>query len=105
MNKRERDRFVKQANALIENLGGTISFRDERYPWRLETQVGPLFLFVEENTIGGPGTVFTRFENPSDAKQLVECNPYSGKWNHHFFDGWTVKDALEHLEFWLRKVL
>lgn len=107
MNKHEQERFVKEANALIENLGGTISFRNEQVSWRLETKVGSLLLWVEVQDwrqIDGPGMVFTRFDNPMNAKKLVDCNPFSGKWNHYFFDGWTVKDALEHLDFELRKI-
>jgi hypothetical protein len=105
MKKRNRESFAKKANALIERLGAEPV--DEWYPWRLKTKAGMLSLRVEFNELRnhGPGTVFTRFDSPPDAKCLTDCNPHSGKWNHHFFDGWTVEDALKHLEFQLRGVL
>jgi hypothetical protein len=53
----------------------------------------------------GLGTVFTRFDDPKTARQLVDCNRFSGKWNHHYFDGWTVETAINDLSVWLKKVL
>lgn len=105
MRQRDRNRWAKQANALIKSLGAEPV--DDHYPWRLETEVGMLSLKVEANELRnhGPGTVFTRFDNPQGAKFLTDCNPHSGKWNHHFFDGWTVEEALAALEHCLRYVL
>jgi hypothetical protein len=108
MRKSERARWAKRANALIESFGATLV--DEWYPWRLETRAGPLVLLVEahdSHKIGGPGAVFTRFEGPSlaPAKELVDCNPHSGKWNHHYFDGWTAESALMDLAHRLRSVV
>lgn len=105
MKKHNREKWAKRANALIESLGAEPV--DDHYPWRLETKAGMLSLRVEANALRnhGPGTVFTRFDSPPDAKYLIDCNPYSGKWNHHFFDGWTVEEALAALEHSLRHVL
>jgi hypothetical protein len=106
MKQRDRDFWEKQANDLIESLGAKLV--DEWYPWRLETKAGTLILLVQAHKgrkIGGPGTVFTRFDSPPDARELVDCNPYSGKWNHHYFDGWTMENSLADLQYWLRKVL
>jgi hypothetical protein len=52
-----------------------------------------------------PGTVFTCFDDPAAARQLVDCNRFSGKWNHHYFDGWDTKTALADLSIQLEKVL
>lgn len=40
-----------------------------------------------ENKRGEPATIsiFARFDNEKAAKALgFDCNPFSGKWNHHF---------------------
>jgi hypothetical protein len=103
MRKRDRQRFVRLCNELIARLGGVPS--DGICRWELATRYGPLGLTVSENRIEGPGTVFTRFDDPQTARRHVDCNPYSGKWNHHYFDGWTVEAAIADLERWLRSVL
>jgi hypothetical protein len=100
--KRDQRQFRIQADALIESLGAKPV--DEWYPWRLKTKAGPLSLRVDEEVASVIGTVFTRFDSPPDAEELVDCNPYSGKWNHHYFDGWTVESALRDLSHQLRKV-
>lgn len=105
MRKPERERWAKQANDLIEGLGAEPG--DESYPWRLKTKVGMLSLRVEANVLrnDGPGTVFTRFDSPSDAEQVVDCNPYSGKWNHHYFDMWTGPQAIGDLKLLLENII
>ncbi len=112
MRQRDRDRFIKKAHALIESLGATMGDDDR---WHLETKAGELTLSVDENTIGGPGIVFTRFLEPKRAIKVVPgahenpvhstINPYSGKWNFHYTGGWQVDDALEDLEHRLRGVI
>ena len=54
MRQRDRDRFVKKANALIESLGATMGDDDR---WHLETKVGDLALTVDEWSAkrAGPG--------------------------------------------------
>lgn len=103
MRKRDRQRFVRQCNELIARLGGVSS--DGMYQWELATRYGQLRLTVRENRFEGPGTVFTRFDDPSTARRHLDCNPYSGKWNHHYFDGWTVEAAVADFEYRLKSVL
>jgi hypothetical protein len=103
MRKRDRQRFVRLCNELIARLGGVRS--DGIYQWQLATRYGRLDLTVRENRCEGPGTVLTRFDDPSTARRHFDCNPYSGKWNHHYFDGWTVEVAVADLERRLRSVL
>lgn len=103
MRKRDRQRFVRRCNELIARLGGVRS--DGMYQWELATRYGRLGLTVRENWREGPGTVFTRFDDPSTARRHLECNPYSGKWNHHYFDGWTVEAAIADFEYRLQSVL
>ena len=103
MRKRDRERFVKRCNEVIASLGGTRS--DGIYQWELATRYGSLGLSVSENRFEGPGTVFTRFDDPKAARRHTNCNPHSGKWNHHYFDGWTVETALADFEYRVRSVL
>ncbi len=104
MTKKQRKLFFAQAEQLLTELGAE---KDAKvwYPWTLQTVAGPLQLIIENDTNYGLGTLFTRFDDPSRAKQIVRCNPYSGKWNFHFFDGWTVKAAIDHLRYSLESVL
>ncbi len=101
MQSQERLRFVRQANELIESLG---AIGEDDY-WFLETKCGRLRLHVYDNSTTGPGTVFTCFDEPGRAKEHVECNPHSGKWNHHYFDLWEVDHALVDIEYQIKKVL
>ncbi len=103
MRKQERERFVKQATQLLFDLGAQQS-EWLGYEFAIQTKVGLLHLRVTENTTQGPGTVFTRFDDPEAARELVDCNPASGKWNHFYFDG-TVEEAINNLAFWLKKVM
>lgn len=106
MRKRDRERWVKKVEARLKSLGAEQT--EHHYPWKLETPVGLLRLIVDPHTgrgVKGPGTVFTRFEEPERAKCRVACNPYSGKWNHHYFSGWDVETSLADLEYRLEQVM
>ena len=74
------------------------------YEFAIQTKVGLLHLLVTENTTTGPGTVFTRFDDPKAASAIVDCNPHSGKWNHFYFEG-TVEYAIESLSLLLKQVM
>ncbi len=86
------------------------------YPFVIEnTQAGPLLLSVSpsmswEKRIGAGGSVFGRFPDVERAKKFFKVdrlgnhaglNPYSGKWNHHYFD-WsatcTCRDIRSEIE-------
>ena len=101
MTKKQRERFLAKVKELLLSLGATQK-GDE---FTLQTKAGDLWLFPTPNSTKGLGTVFTRFADPEAARQLVDCNPYSGKWNHFFFEQQTVEAAIEELEFQLRKVI
>jgi hypothetical protein len=104
MRKSERQRFVKKATQLLLDLGAKQD-GGEVYPFTLQTKAGRLLLHPDADQLDGLGTVFTCFDDPQAARQLVDCNRFSGKWNHHYFDGWTVETAIDNLLFWLGKVL
>ncbi len=102
MRKRDRERWAKQATALLVRLGA--QWVDHHYLLAMETRAGLLRLIVEQHDgrkPGGPGTVYARFEDPKRATEYVVCNPFSGKWNHHYFDGWTVEASIDHLRICL----
>ncbi len=99
--KKQRQRFVSSVTAMLIDLGA----EPLDYEFVLQTKAGRLKLHPTENMAVGLGTVFTRFDNPQAARKLVCCNPHSGKWNFHFFDGWTVEAAIQELAFQLNKVL
>jgi len=101
MRKKERQRFVAKAKALLLDLGA--EQHEDRFT--LQTKAGKLTLHPCENETIGLGTVFSRFDDPQAARQLVDCNPFSGKWNHHYFDGWTVETALDDLSAQMRRVM
>ena len=103
MKKAERRRFVK---GIIDYLLSIGAVYDGEWYYDIETPVGLLRVRPDENTIGGPGSVFCRFDEPKRAKEAgVGCNPHSGKWNHHYFDGWPVEIALEDFQAKLGSVL
>jgi len=99
--KKQRQQFIAKVAALLMDLGAMPG----EYDFALQTKAGLLKLHPTENQVEGLGTVFTRFDDPHTARQLVDCNPFSGKWNFHFFSGWNVDSALEELRYQLRKVL
>jgi hypothetical protein len=104
MTKKERQRFVQKAVELLLSLGAKEN-EGNLYRFTMQTKAGSLHLTPEANTTVGLGTLFTRFDDPATARQIVDCNKYSGKWNHHYFDGWTVETAIADLKYWLGKVI
>jgi len=104
MRKIERQRFVKQAVQLLLGLGAKQE-DGEAYRFTIQTKAGVLRLHPDENHTSGPGTVFTRFDDPQAARQIVDCNQFSGKWNHHYFDPWDVETAIADLTYWLGRVI
>lgn len=101
MTKKQRQLFVAKAKALLLDLGAKQRGDD----FTLQTKAGKLILHPDENDTIGLGTVFTRFDDPQAARQLVDCNRFSGKWNFHYFDGWTVETAMDDLSDQLKGVL
>jgi hypothetical protein len=99
--KKQRQMFLAKATAMLLDLGA----EPGDFDFTLQTKAGLLKLHPTENQADGLGTVFSRFEDPKAARELVDCNRYSGKWNHHFFAGWTMEGAIQELAFQLKKVL
>ena len=99
--KKQRERFVANAKALLLGLAA----RQKEDEFIMQTRVGRLTLHPVEHGKEELGTVFARFEDPEAAHEIVDCNPFSGKWNHHYFGGWTVETAISDLSAQLRMVL
>lgn len=73
-----RDHYRAGAIRIVKELGGT-QYREGSSEFNLMTDYGYLFVSVHDNW------VHTRFDRPSLARDHVDCNPHSGKWNHHCF--------------------
>jgi hypothetical protein len=99
--KRDRERFERQIFALLEEKGATRT-PDQVYDWELPTSLGILRIraYAHDCCRMGPGNVMCRFDEPKRAKEVVDCNPYSGKWNHHFTQAWTAKEAVATMRRW-----
>jgi hypothetical protein len=104
MTKTQRQQFLKKVTQLLLSLGAKQD-GSEAYRFTLQTKAGLLRLHPDENQTIGLGTLFTRFDDPEAARQIVDCNQFSGKWNFHYFDGWDVDTAITDLSYWLGKVI
>lgn len=101
--KKDRAAFHVGAVQIIKRHGG-ILLDGEVDRYELTTPLGLLTLFVESDYDRGVGTVFARFDNPQQARTRINCNAFSGKWNHHFFPPTTVANALYDFGFELYRV-
>ena len=112
--KKQRTEFRRKAEDLIRKHGGRRISEDEQlglYDWLIESKYGPLLLRVDDyerkvryGRTEQVGAVFTRFDDVTRAPRFVDCNPHSGKWNHHYFGHWTVYRAILNLGFHLQAV-
>ena len=102
--KKQRDLFLAQAVKALLDLGAKQD-GGETYRFTIQTKAGRLRLHPDANQTEGPGTVYTCFDDPQAARQFVDCNRFSGKWNFHYFDGWTVETAIKDFSARLRLVL
>lgn len=64
--------------ALLQEFGAQQNL-DAMYDYQIETPVGRLGCTVRN------GELFCRFDDPDAAALVTDCNPYSGKWNFHYF--------------------
>ena len=100
--KKRRELFLAEAKQLLIDLGA----QQVGDGYILHTKAGRLTLHPDDHDYAGEvGTVFSRFDNPQAARRFVDCNPHSGKWNHHYFNGWTVETAIADLASQLRRIL
>lgn len=106
------ERFATLIEGVLEAAGAKPN--DARDRWTLETVVGPCQFTVYPNSTTGPGWIASRFEDVPRACELMNpqkrldgtINPFSGKWNHHFFDdSWTPENAAFEFCIQLNRVL
>ena len=91
MLKKERKKFykllAKWADTACEPSGYKYG-----YPWKMLTTCGWLYIHAH----GEYATIFTKFTEPDRAiAKRVNCNPYSGKWNHHWACRMTAQEAFD----------
>ena len=86
MNRQQRFYSTMQKGLGEMNVSGNDNLKSI-YPQKLETKYGPLLIHVEENENSRTATTYAcyaRFMDVEKARDHVDCNPYSGKWNFHF---------------------
>ena len=79
----------KKANELIvkglKELNANPIKNGEQTRWYIRTIYGMLSVCLSESNFcrgkNGVMSCFSRFEQPELAKDHLDCNPYSGKWN------------------------
>ena len=91
--KKQKEKWFTGVNRILQELkakytGVTV--------YSLDTIAGELRLHIDYDVSCGVLSVFAKFEDVEKAKQVVDCNPYSGKWNYH--TSATVEVALMEFE-------
>ena len=71
------DKLDELFTALMTEIGATLHVSSFGHRWEINTKAGVIEFTCYSDWIAG------RFADPVAAKKLVDCNPYSGKWNHH----------------------
>jgi hypothetical protein len=99
--RKPHQQFIQKAKALLLSLGAKQHDND----FVLQTKAGRLTLRLVSTDTTGLGSVFARFDDPQRAGRMVNCNRLSGRWNHHYVDGWTVETAIDGLSSRLKMVL
>lgn len=95
--KADRLAFTKGAQELIERFGAVRNASEfPLYEYSLQTRAGVLQITVYDSDVS-LGWVACRFDDPKQARQFVDCNQFTGKWNHHFGSE-PVADCLRSLE-------
>lgn len=113
--KAEQEELVKKLSELVRSFGPLPSSWFDRTDadMSLATKFGILHVTISPNVANPGASVFMRFEDPKCAHEglcetfpngcVGNCNPYSGKWNDHFFDE-TAAVALGEVRRKLQRV-
>lgn len=111
--KPDREKFYRIAINTIREFGGTPAEpnRDDcRNEFNIETLAGTARVIVSKLDVmdsKAPPDIYSRFSEPERASQKWgdwNVSRISGKWNHHFPDGFTTAEAEEVLRLWLEKI-
>src|SRR5690242_18111188 len=98
--KRDRERFAKRIRELLTDCGARPG--DGMYEWEFTTPHGLILFSVVESSGNDLAWIAGRFDNVESGKAFG-ANPYSGKWNHHYF-GANVQTAIDDFAWQLRRV-
>jgi hypothetical protein len=85
--KKQSKEFNSKVNSLLLEKGFKFLEDDGRcLSYEIDTQLSKyvIHLYPQDGTIY---SIFGRFDNPNEAKNSVECNPFTGKYNFHSIDG------------------
>ena len=115
MAKAKRKKFVNDVRDYLLSIGAVETKHNPNdvhnihdglpdYEFTYNSKYGELHLHVLPNNTEGPGTVFTRFHFAKLAHPHTSCNPFSGKWNHHYFSEHTPESALEDFKRQMQRV-
>ncbi len=99
--RKPHQQFIQKAKALLFSLGA----KQHDKEFVLQTKAGRLSLHLVSTETSGLGSVFARFDDPHQAGRMVNCNRFSGRWNHHYVDGYTVETAIDDLSSRLKMML
>jgi hypothetical protein len=103
----KRQKFIKLVSKGLEELGAE-KLEETYYPsvrYKLQTRVGRLDITMPVDEDSRVLTVFSRFDEPDRAKEITDCNIYSGKWNFHYhWRGTDVKEASKQVLASMRRV-
>jgi hypothetical protein len=104
---RANESLAARLNALLVSVGAAPNdtFLSGMYELQLTTKVGRLVLNVHANDAQSGAWIAGRFEDVDRAHAalrdtLYAPNPYSGKWNLHFW-GADIEAATREVRFWL----
>jgi hypothetical protein len=112
---RRRQQFEADATSLLKHLGAVEFPRDLPWPqFTLETSAGLLRISIHTGlglfSDSSWPWIATRFDDVARAREILgaddKLNPWSGKWNRHYWRGWTDDFApgLEWLERDLKRI-
>lgn len=105
--KKQQQVFYEDALELALSLGAKNKHTGRlASEYEINTKAGKLNITFKEPEKGELFTIFCRFEEPVKAKEILpdseRLNPYSGKWNFHYFN---ASDLLYRFEKEVRSIL
>jgi len=91
-------KFNADVEKYLSSIGALATESNPRLDrWSVDTQAGPLEITLQAPEKSGIFSIFTMFEYPEKAKEIVsDSNPYSGKWNFHMSDAQDTLDTFMH---------
>lgn len=81
LRKKYTERLTQEIADILQEHGGKPSVGWHDYT--IQSKCGPLNVKIDINPGDEVATVFCRFGNVESARQIVRCNPHTGKWNFH----------------------